>query len=410
VPFPSWRADAAAIYMVNAAGGAFIASLIFTPVAVYYVTTVGLDPLQLVLVGTVLEGTIILFEVPTGIVADVFSRRLSIILGRLLFGLAFILEGSVPLFAAILLAEVIRGIGETFLSGASQAWLADEVGEASLGHIFLRAAQIRRAAGLFGIAAGAALGSVQLNLAVIVGGILSLALAALLAVSMPETGFRPSARAHRVSLGTVLHIVDTSVRSIRNNPLLLVFAGIAAAAGASSEGFDRLWEAHLLKSFAFPAVGSLQPVVWFGVINAVGEVIGIAAIQTIVRLKNTIHQDVARTLLLLQCGWVMCVLLFGLTSSFVVAALAIWCKRVVESTSEPLFNTWQTRVIPSEVRATVLSALGQGDALGQVLGGPLVGAIGTALSLRAAMVASSALHVPVLGLLFRVRNQPTRTG
>jgi MFS family permease len=114
----------------------------FTPLAVYYVTTVGLDPLQLVLVGTVLEGTIILFEIPTGIVADVFSRRLSVVLGRVLFGLAFVLEGSVPVFGAILLAEVIRGIGETFLSGASQAWLADEVGDARVGPIFLRAAHV----------------------------------------------------------------------------------------------------------------------------------------------------------------------------------------------------------------------------------------------------------------------------
>jgi len=68
----------------------------------------------------------------------------------------------------------------------------------------------------------------------------------------------------------------------------------------------------------------------------------------------------------------------------VVAALAFWCKRVVDSMSEPLFGAWQTRVIPSEGRATVLSALGQGDAVGQVLGGPVVGAIGTVMSIRAA--------------------------
>jgi DHA3 family tetracycline resistance protein-like MFS transporter len=370
---------------------------------VYYVTTVGLDPLQLVLVGTVLEGTIILLEIPTGVVADVYSRRLSIVLGRSLFGVAFLLEGSVPLFGAILLAEVIRGVGETFLSGASQAWLADEVGEAHLGPIFLRAAQLRRAAALLGIAAGVALASVQLNLAVIVGGGLSLGLAAFLALRMPEAGFHPAPRAPRAPIGAMLTVVGTSVRSMRGNPLLVVFVGIAAASGASSEGFDRLWEAHLLGAFTFPAFGSLQPVVWFGVLNAVGAVLGIAAIQAVVRLKYANARHVARALLLLQCGWITCVLIFGLTTSFVVAALALWGKRVVESTSEPLFNTWQTRVIPSEVRATVLSALGQGDALGQVLGGPLVGAIGTAVSLRAAMVASSALHTPVLGLLLRAR-------
>jgi DHA3 family tetracycline resistance protein-like MFS transporter len=399
-----WRGDAAAIYLTNAAAGAFVSSLIFTPLAVYYVTTVGLDPLQLVLVGTVLEGTIILFEIPTGVVADVYSRRLSIVLGRTLFGVAFLLEGSLPLFGAILLAEVIRGIGETFLSGASQAWLADEVGEARLGPIFLRAAQLRRAAGLLGIAAGVALASVRLNLAVLVGGLLSVALAVLLAMSMPETGFRTSARPTRAGIPAMRHVVRASVNSMRGNPLLLVFVGIAAAAGASSEGFDRLWEAHLLGSFTFPAIGSLQPVVWFGILNAVGALLGIAAIQIVVRLKDQHDQDLARLLLVLQSGWIICVVIFGVTSSFVVAAIALWCKRIVESTSEPLFNTWQTRVIPSEVRATVLSALGQGDALGQVLVGPLIGAIGAAVSLRAAMLASSLLHTPVLWLLLRARS------
>ena len=49
MPFGLRRGNAVPVYFVNAAGGAFIGSLIFTPLAVYYVTTVGLDPLQLVL-------------------------------------------------------------------------------------------------------------------------------------------------------------------------------------------------------------------------------------------------------------------------------------------------------------------------------------------------------------------------
>jgi DHA3 family tetracycline resistance protein-like MFS transporter len=124
-----------------------------------------------------------------------------------------------------------------------------------------------------------------------------------------------------------------------------------------------------------------------------------------VQLDTNDDQRVIRMLVLLQAGWIATVFVFGLTTSFAVAALAIWCKRIVESLSEPLLNAWQTRVIPSEVRATVLSALGQGDALGQVLGGPVVGAIGTVVSIRAAMMAASALHAPVLALLLRAQDR-----
>jgi hypothetical protein len=72
-------------------------------------------------VGTTLEGCIFLFEVPTGVVADVYSRRLSIIIGFFLIGAGFIVEGSFPVFGAVLLSQVFWGIGYTFTSGATES-------------------------------------------------------------------------------------------------------------------------------------------------------------------------------------------------------------------------------------------------------------------------------------------------
>ena len=61
--------------------------------SVYRITEAGLDPLQLILVGTVLEFTVFIAEVPTGVLADVYSRRLSLIVGFALVGIGFMLEG-----------------------------------------------------------------------------------------------------------------------------------------------------------------------------------------------------------------------------------------------------------------------------------------------------------------------------
>lgn len=69
-------------------------ALVFVISAVYFVQTIGLSPLQLVLVGTVMELTIFVFELPTGIVADLVSRRLSVLFGTAIMGLAFVLIGS----------------------------------------------------------------------------------------------------------------------------------------------------------------------------------------------------------------------------------------------------------------------------------------------------------------------------
>ena len=95
------KLDAYRVYLILEGAAALIYSVIFTVSMVYQVSVARLNPLQLVLVGTVLEATVFLFEVPTGVVADVYSRRLSVILGYFIIGLGFILEGSLPFFWAI---------------------------------------------------------------------------------------------------------------------------------------------------------------------------------------------------------------------------------------------------------------------------------------------------------------------
>ena len=88
---------------------------------VYHLEVVQLDAFQLVLVGTVQ-----LFEMPTGVVADLYSRRRSVLIGMFLYGLGFLMEGALPWFAPVLLAQVVWGCGDTFITGALEAWIASE--------------------------------------------------------------------------------------------------------------------------------------------------------------------------------------------------------------------------------------------------------------------------------------------
>src|SRR5512147_1627855 len=90
------KRNAYAVYLAMQFALAVFFSMIFTVSMVYQVTVVGLNPLQLVLTGTALEIAAFVFEVPTGVVADTISRRLSIIIGTFVMGLGFVLEGSVP--------------------------------------------------------------------------------------------------------------------------------------------------------------------------------------------------------------------------------------------------------------------------------------------------------------------------
>jgi DHA3 family tetracycline resistance protein-like MFS transporter len=176
-------------------------TMVFTVMAVYRVQVVGVSPLQLVLIGTVMEAAYFLLEMPTGIVADVVSRRLSVIIGIFFLGVAALIEGLFPVFGIILLSQVAWALGYAFTSGATEAWIADEIGEAAVGRVFLRGTQVRQLGTLLGTGLSVALASVRLNLPMLVGGALVVALAGLLALVMTEHGFTPLPREERSTWG-----------------------------------------------------------------------------------------------------------------------------------------------------------------------------------------------------------------
>ncbi len=384
----------------------------FTVLAVYYVTVVRMDPLQLVLVGTALEGTILLCEVPTGLFADTFSHRLSVILGTTLLGVGCLIAGSLPLFVAILLADTIRGVGETFVDGAREAWIAGEVGEQRIAHVFARAAQARQFVAVAAIVASVALASVNLRLPVLAAGVLHLGLAGFLIVAMPEDQFARAPRgAHgtwraswRSSLGEMAGTLRAGAGLVRRTPLLLAFLALALVFGAASEGFDRLWEAHLLTDFPFPALlfpllGRLKPVVWFGVIQLVLMPLEIAGLELVRRRVDVARAgQAARSLIACTALQLVGVVMFALAGGFYVAVAGFGLADIARTLAYPIRDTWLTRSIDPRVRATALSLVGQSDALGQVAGGPGIGAIGKRISLRAAIACSGLLLAPALPL------------
>ncbi len=365
--------------------------------AIYRVQSAGLDPLQLVLVGTVLEITVFLFEIPTGIVADIYSRRLSVIIGFFLIGVGFMIEGAFPLFGTILLAQIIWGIGATFQSGAEEAWLADEIGETRLTNAYLRGAQVGQIGVLFGIAASVTLGRVALNLPIIAGGALIVMLAVFLLLFMPEEGFKPTHRPGRNPLQKAGETFRSGVKLVRGKKLLIIILAIATIYGLSSEGLDRLWEAHLLANFEFPNQGNLDTVTWFGIINVVQMLLVIGGTELIRRRVDDEDQPSAiRLLLIVSTVVVISLFVFGLAQNFALAVAAIWSVFVFRRSGAPLFAAWLNKSLESGVRATVISMRGQLDALGQLVGGPIIGFVALQFGLRAAMIGVALMLAPAL--------------
>lgn len=397
-----WNAMTA--YLVMEGGLSLFFSSYAVLSMVYMVKTVGLNPLQLVLVGTVLEATAFLCEVPTGVVADVYSRRLSIIIGVVLIGFGLAFTGLFPLFGTVLVAQVIWGMGYTFTSGATQAWIVDEVGEEQVGKVFLRASQIGNLLGFVGIVLGTLMGLVSLATPIIVSGVALMVLGALLALVMPETNFVPTPRGERGTFGAMRQTFSDGLRMVRGRPLLMTLLVVELVFGAFSEGFDRLWTAHLVDNFRIPTIGVLDVVVWFGIINAVRMLVSVIAAEVIQRRVDTNDQRlVSRVLSLQYLAIIVGVIGFALTRSFGLALVAYWLVGVARSTAAPLFTTWLNLNIDSKVRATVVSMSSQVNAFGQIGCGPAVGWVGTRFSLRHALMVSAVILSPSVWLFGRTR-------
>jgi DHA3 family tetracycline resistance protein-like MFS transporter len=371
--------------------------------AVYYVQTLHLTPFELVIVGTVMEGTIFLFEVPTGVIADTFSRRASVIAGLALQGSALVLTGAVPSFAAALVAGVIFGVGATCLSGAYEAWIADEVGRDALARTFLRGSQFAYAGAIAGVVLGVAIATQHLGAAVAVGGAIEIGVAVACVFVMPETTFRRSVEERASPLAELRSTAVAGTRLVRAQTLLLLIVAIAFFAGMASEGIDRLWEAHLIRDVGLPSLAGLDPVVWFGVINVAGLALGIVVTSLLVpRFEHADDSLLARSLLVLTAVLSTAVAVFGLAGAFALALVAYMVVRLARRIIDPLFMTWLNHNIEdSSVRATVISMTSQSDAVGEFAGGPMIGAVGSLASLRAALLTSGFLLAPAIALYAR---------
>jgi len=372
--------------------------------SVYLVSELHLSPLQLVLMGTAMEAAVFLFEVPTGVVADTYSRRLSLVIGYLGMGVAWLAVGLVSAPWLIIALWATWGLAYTFTSGAEEAWIADEVGADKVGPIFLRAARWGQAGAVVGLLLQVAVGIQSLRAGVILGGVFTILCGIGCILSMPETGFRRRPRAERANAFAEMRTTAvTGARYAWAAPVIVLLAAADLFMGASSEAFDRLKEAHFLRDVGLPAVGSLDPVVWFGIFWLVGMLLNIAAIGGLIkRVESGGRQSIARYLFGFTALQLIAMLIFAMTGSTWLAIAGLLGVFFARNMAMPLYTTWlNEQITDSSVRATVLSLTGQADAIGQAGGGPVLGAIGNVWGIRAALATGALAIGPALGLYAR---------
>lgn len=381
----------------------FFIQMVFTLNAIYYVTQADLNALQLVLIGTIMEISVLLFEMPTGLYADHFGRKRSLALGTLVIGLAHILEGSTPEFWAIAIASAMWGIGWTFISGAEQAWIADELDGKELDTVFLKGAQYSSFARFTAILASvgiAMLWSVQV--AILIAGTMLTILAIWALIRLPENKFVKVTREKGVS--GVTHMISTiraGVSQIRGNTVLVSIAMVTLFWGLASEGFDRLYGAHFIADYN---LSESESIYWFGAFYAVAFLLNIVVLRVV---EKNVKGRYPEVLLLANTVLIGTMIIFAWTGHFWLAVAMYWVTSALRNVNYPLMSIVTNERLESKGRATTLSMFGQLDAFGQIAGGPLVGLLALYTSISGGITASALLILPVLFFLWIMKGRMT---
>jgi len=404
--FRDLKLDATRVYLFIEFTASTFFAMMFVTMSLYEATIAGLTPVQLVLVGTTVEFSTFLFEIPTGVVADAYSRRLSIIIGYFIMGIGFLVEGLFPAFLPILLAQVIWGLGYTFTSGATQAWISDEIGEEPANKLLLRANRVSLYASLLGMGLAILIGSQYVGLPILVGSVGVIGIGFALLIIMPETGFHPTPKEDRNNWQHMGHTFKEGIKAVRARPRLMTLLGIGLLYGLYSEGFDRLWVKHIIDSFDLPIIFGQTDVAFFGLLRAGSMILSILATRFVEkRIDTSSPLAIGRATLGITFGISTGLIAFALSPIFAVTIVAYWVISVFRNVVGPLYNAWVNQKLDPSTRATVLSMSSQMDAIGQMGGGPLMALVAGIYSVAAAIITSGLLLLPALPLISRANAQ-----
>lgn len=347
-----------------------------------------------------------LFEVPTGIVADLKGRRLSYLLGALTLAVTTLLyllmwQLSAP-FWAWAVVSLLLGLGFTFFSGAVEAWLVDALQARGytgrLESVFAKGQIVTGAAMLFGsVAGGVVAQATNLGVPYILRAGILVVTFVLAFVLMKDVGFTPKQgknpvrEIHKIWRGS-LHY------GLRNPPVRWVMLAAPFTAGVGIYAF------YAMQPYLLELYGDEKA---YGVAGLAAAIVAGAQIAGGLLVPHIGRWFRRRTSVLLA-GVVLntaLLLLIGLVPNFwvAIALLIVWA--LLFAAVGPVRQAFVNGLIPSKQRATVLSfdsLLGSG---GGVVVQPVLGKAADVWSYQASYALGAAFQACAIPFVWLARRE-----
>jgi MFS family permease len=343
------------IYLTLTLGNTLAASFIWG-INTLFLLDAGLSNLEAFAANAFFTAGMVLFEVPTGVVADGWGRRVSFLLGTVTLAgstyLYYLLWQLSAPFWAWAVVSVLLGLGFTFFSGAVEAWLVDALRfagyEGGLETVLGRGQMVSGVAMLVGSVAGGVIAQVT-NLGVpflLRVGVL-VAMFGVAFWLMHDVGFTPERSASPIQ-ATRAVLAASIENGLKNPPVRYVMLAAPFSAGVGIYVFYAM-QPYLLQLFGDPRAYSVAGLA--AAIVAGAEVLGgwlAPRVRRLVRKRTTvlILSSIVGALILVVLGFIQ---VFWVA----LALLTIWA--LVAEVGIPVRQAYLNDMIPSKQRATVLS-------------------------------------------------------
>jgi MFS family permease len=369
----------------------------------------GLDIFEVFVANAAFTAGMVVFEIPTGVVADTSGRRRSFLFSAvtLLVGtLAYVATaaaggGLVP----FVIASVVLGLGFSFYSGAVEAWMVDAL--AATGHqgpldrVFARGAIVSGTAEIVGSVGGGLLGSIDLALPFLVrAGLLGAVFFVGLA-RMHDIGFTPRATTLSDLPAEMNQVLQASLtygwrsRSVR---LLLIVSLV--------HGAFLMWAFYAWQPYFLDLLG--EDAVW--VAGVIAAFIALATIAGNGLVEYATRFCGKRTTLLVASSGTLAVAAVGvgLADSFWPALVLFLVAMGAIGVGAPVQQAYLHAVVPAAERATVVSFSSLVASAGGIGGSLGLGYLSRARSVATGYVTGGVamlLAIPAL-LALRAMRQP----
>jgi len=336
----------------------------------------------------------VIFEVPTGVVADTWGRRASYLLGALTLLISTVLylfmwEAGAP-FWAWAAGSAFIGLGFTFFSGAVEAWLVDALSASGfaddLESVFARGQTVAGVAMLTGSVAGGFIAQ-QWNLGVpyILRAVMLIFTLLAAFVLMRDVGFEPKHGSGPIK--EMKHIVRASIDGgWGNRPVRWLMLAAPFTAGVGIFAFYAM-QPYLLELYGDETA--------FGIAGLAAAIVAAAQIGGGLLVPVVRRLFTRRTHALLFFGAVStaAMIAVGLTDSFYVAITAIVVWALAFAVAGPMRQAFINGLIPSEQRATVLSFDSLMGSTGGVVTQPALGRAADVWSYSTSYLIGAAIQV-----------------